>query len=131
MLLWILLTGDLLINGDLMVRYSGESVTWTACADPVEPGIVAQFRVYNLETDQLVADAVVPLNVDRFHYSMTVPRVGLYGAEVRSCNSETDESLCSDFVNSEAFAGSGPTCAGQSHFIYAILAPAGAPQLEN
>lgn len=110
--------------GDVLVRYSGEDVQWTACAADINPGNYAEFLVTDLVTGQVVRSGSAPLSNGRFVFTMDIPRAGFYAGQVRSCN----QFGCSDWFHSTDTA-SQPSCTTGSNYVYSILAPPGAPEI--
>ena len=124
--MWIVL---LLISGDIvssaLVKYSGEEMTWRACPGSLEnPGDYAEFVISSAETGFLVSEGSAPLSGDRFTYTATIPRVGLYTARARACN----DVGCSDWTESTRNAQGPVDCSGPD-YVYSVLAPTGAPEL--
>ena len=122
----VLTSGDT-FSGRMLVRYSGESVTWIACAADMNPGDYAEFQMRDSVTGLLVRAGSSPLTADRFVFEVDVPRVGVFDGRVRSCN---DAGPCSEWVSSTDNAGQDASCATGNDYVLATLAPAGAVTVE-
>lgn len=117
-------SGDIL-SGEVLVRYSGEDVQWTACAADINPGNYAEFLITDLVTGQVVRSGSTPLVNGRFVFTVDIPRTGFYSGQIRSCN----QTGCSEWYYSSD-TSSQPSCTTGSNYVYSILAPAGPVILE-
>jgi hypothetical protein len=119
---FLLLISGVVLDGSFLIKYSGEDMTWRACNVDALPDEFVEFEIRNLETDSVIAGGSAPYISGKAEFTTLVPRVGMYGARGRACNN----SECSDWIESN-----GPktaACPG-SNYVYAILAPPGAPEI--
>lgn len=113
------------IDGRWLMRYSGETVVWVACAnDFSEPGAYAEWEMRDLVNDVLVSAGTSPLANNQYRFPVTIPRVGVFGAQVRAC---TANGNCTEWVKSGTMTA--VNCLEGADYLLSTLAPPGAPEI--